>query len=64
MAGWNFPRERYMRIEAERLWETPRPLLDELTSELARETFLDRFASVGRGTLVLKADLRGSHNEG
>lgn len=42
--------ERYLRIEAERLWARPeRPLLGDVTSEVARESFLDRFGSVGRG---------------
>jgi hypothetical protein len=57
VASWNVPRERYMRVEAERLWESERPQLDELTSELARATFLDRFGAVGRGTVVLKGEL-------
>jgi hypothetical protein len=45
-----FPRERYLRIEAERLWVSgERPLLAEITSDAARASFVDRFASVGRG---------------
>jgi hypothetical protein len=57
VAGWTFPPERYMRIEAERLWETDRPALEEVDSDTARTTFCDRFGSVGRGTLVLKSGL-------
>jgi hypothetical protein len=56
-AGWNVSAERYLRIEAERVWETPRPPLEDLSSELARGIFRDRFCAVGRGTLVLKAGL-------
>jgi hypothetical protein len=56
-AGWEVPAERYMRVEAESVWESERPLLDELTSELARAKFLDRFGAVGRGTVVLKGEL-------
>ena len=56
-AGWAVPRERYMRVEAECIWESERPVLDELTSELARAKFLDRFGAVGRGTVVLKVGL-------
>jgi hypothetical protein len=57
VAGWEVPRERYMRVEAESVWESERPVLDELTSELARAKFLDRFGAVGRGTVMLKGGL-------
>ena len=56
-AGWAVPRERFMRVEAECIWESERPLLDELTSQLARAKFLDRFGAVGCGTVVLKGRL-------
>ena len=56
-AGWNVPRERYLRIEAESLWEVERPRLDSLASEDARELFLDRFGAVGHGTVLLKSGL-------
>jgi hypothetical protein len=50
--------ERYMRIEAERLWPGPdRPLLGEVTSDVARASFLDRFSSVGRGRLTRNGGL-------
>jgi hypothetical protein len=52
-----FPRERYMRIEAEQVWEANRPALDSLTPDDARRIFLDRFGSVGHGRLVLKGGL-------
>jgi hypothetical protein len=55
--GWAIPPERYMRIEAESVWEGQRPLLADLDSEAARDVFLDRFGSVGKGTLVLKGAL-------
>jgi hypothetical protein len=52
------PSERYLRIEAERLWERPdRPLLRNVTSDVARANFLDRFAAVGRGRVTRKAGL-------
>jgi hypothetical protein len=54
VAGWEVPPERYMRIEAESLWEGQRPLLADLDSVSARSVFLDRFGAVGHGTLVLK----------
>jgi hypothetical protein len=54
VAGWHVPPERYMRIEAESVWEAQRPPLATLDSESARSVFLDRFGAVGHGTLVLK----------
>jgi hypothetical protein len=57
VAGWSIPHERYMRIEAERLWDGDRPLLRDLSSQVARSTFLDRFAAVGHGTVLLKGGL-------
>jgi hypothetical protein len=57
VAGWDIPPERYLRIEAESLWEGERPLLTSLDSGVARSFFLDRFAAVGKGTLSLKGGL-------
>lgn len=57
-AGWSVPAERYLRIEAERLWEgDDRPVLQGLTPDLARETYRDRFGAVGRGAVLLKGGL-------
>lgn len=53
--------ERYMRIEAERVWARPdRPLVDGVTPEVAHASFLDRFGSVGRGRLARNAGLVAS----
>lgn len=58
VAGWDVPPERYLRIEAEAVWNgAERPRLGEVTSDTARSVFLDRFGSVGRGTVLLKGGL-------
>lgn len=46
------PANRYMRLEAEVVWSEDRPEVGVVTSEWARETFLDRFGYVGSGTLT------------
>jgi len=56
-AGWDVEAERYLRIEAECLWDQNRPQLNDVDSDLARSVFIDRFGAVGRGTLVLKGTL-------
>jgi len=57
-AGWQIPPERYMRIEAESLWDGgDRLRLERLTSDVARTVFLDRFGAVGHGTVLLKGGL-------
>jgi hypothetical protein len=56
-AGWDIPPERYLRIEAERLWDADRPPLAEFNAAMARAIFLDRFGAVGRGTVLLKGGL-------
>lgn len=56
-AGWAIPSKRYMRIEAEKVIDHPRPELDHLNAEQAQRVFLDRWESVGRGTLLLKGGL-------
>jgi hypothetical protein len=52
------PPERYLRIEAEQLWpRDARPLVAEVTSAVARATFVDRFGCVGRGKVTVNAGL-------
>jgi hypothetical protein len=52
------PSERYLRVEAERLWaRADRPLVTDVDSEVARVTFLDRFGAVGRGRVSLAGGL-------
>lgn len=56
-AGWQVPARRYMRIEAEKTFDKDRPELDYLNSDEARKLFLERWETVGRGTLLLKGGL-------
>jgi hypothetical protein len=54
--GYDLPTNLYMRIEAEQVF-AERVSLDYLSPVIARETFLDRWESVGAGSLALKGGL-------
>lgn len=57
VGDWKMGKGIWMRIEAEQVYGPRKPLLDDLTSDLARKIFLDRFGGVGKGLGLLKGNL-------